>query len=185
MSCFLFTDDDDNLNKINIDDLYENKKKRDLKQISIFNKILNRIYKRIQLTARNKVQDKHIWFVVPEYIFGEPIYDKGECIAYIVSKLETDKFHIRYVHPNTMYVSWANWVPSYVRAEFKKKTGLILDESGRVVEKTEDEAEERNNSKTITDKKQQKDYTPIAKYKPTGNLVYNSEMFEQIEKRFS
>jgi hypothetical protein len=183
---FLFVNDDDNLNKINIDDLYERKKQKDLKQISIFNKILNRIQKRIQLTARNKTTERHIWFNVPEYIFGEPVYDKGECIAYIVNRLESDKFHIRYVHPNTLFVSWENWVPSYVRTEFKKKTGIILDEKGNVVSKEEPVSEE-NNTKTILDKngKPQKDYKPIGAYKPTGNLVYNNDILEKIEKKFT
>ena len=203
MSCFLYTDDDENVNKINIDDLYENKQKRDLKQITIFNKILNRVQKRIQLTARNKKNDQHIWFVVPEYIFGEPIYDKAECIAYVVTKLELDKFHIRYLHPNTLFVSWASWVPSYVRTEFKKKTGLVLDERGQVIDKTTIENEmidENPNSKMLNirgggnsginninghAKPGQKEYTPIGKYKPTGNLVYNPEMFEKIEKKIS
>jgi len=195
MSCFLFVDDEETVGKINIDELYDNKQKRDLKQVSIFNKILNRIHKRITLTARNKTNDKHIWFVVPEYIFGEPIYDKAECIAYIISKLETNKFHIRYMHPNTLFVSWANWIPSYVRNEYKKKTGLILDERGQVVDKTDadnERSEDNLNSKLFNDKngnntngKPQKEYTPIAKYKPTGNLVYNPEMFEKIEKRLS
>jgi hypothetical protein len=29
----------------------------------------------------------------------------------------------------------------------------------------------------------QKEYTPIGKYKPTGNLVYTPELFEKIEKK--
>jgi hypothetical protein len=184
MSSFLYVTDDENLKKINIDDLYENKQKRDLKQISIFNKILNRVQKRIELTARNKRNDKHIWFVIPEYIFGEPIYDKADCIAYVITKLETDKFHIRYVHPNTLFVSWEHWIPSYGRAEFKKKTGLVMDEHGQVVDKEEPQ---ENGTKTISDKngKIQKEYTPIGKYKPTGNLVYNPEIFEKIEKKFT
>lgn len=186
MSCFLFVNDDDRVNKLNIDDLYENKQKRDLKQLTIFNKILNRLQNRIKLTARNKTNETHIWFVVPEYIFGEPIYDKGECIAYIVSKLESDKFQIRYIHPNTLFVSWSHWIPSYVRAEFKKKTGLILDERGNVVDKSQDD-DAQDPTKPPMDKngKPQKEYTPIAKYKPTGNLVYNPEMFEKIEKKIS
>jgi hypothetical protein len=185
MSSFLYVTDDENLKKINIDDLYENKKKRDLKQISIFNKILNRVQKRIELTARNKRNDMHIWFVIPEYIFGEPIYDKADCIAYIITKLESDKFHIRYVHPNTLFVSWEHWVPSYVRSEFKKKTGLIMDEHGQIVDKDDPEGKD---TKLISDKtpgKTQKEYTPIGKYKPTGNLVYNPEIFEKIEKKIT
>lgn len=197
MSCFLYVNDNDNVSKINIDDLYEKRQKRDLKQVDIFNKILNRIHHRIQLTARNKRNEQHIWFVIPEYIFGEPVYDKAECIAYIVAKLEDNKFTIKYLHPNTLFVSWSNWVPSYVRTEFKKKTGLILDERGQVVDKTtgsgETEINDDMNSKLLNvrtvnkpdTKTPQKEYTPIAKYKPTGNLVYNPEMFEKIEKKVS
>ena len=84
---FLYVDDEETTSKLNIDDLYEKNQRRDLKQISIFNKILNRIHKRITTTGRTKPKDKHIWFQVPEYIFGEPVYDKSECIAYLVTKL--------------------------------------------------------------------------------------------------
>jgi len=188
MSCFLYTNDDDALGKIDIDELYEKKQKRDLKQVSIFNKILNRVHHRIRLTGRQKTTDKHIWFVVPEYIFGEPVYDKADCIAYLVSKLEANHFHIRYLHPNTLFVSWENWIPSYVRAEFKKKTGNTVDEYGNITEKTVDDENDPNNTIFNTSgggNKPQKEYTPIDKYKPTGNLVYNPEMFEKIEKRVS
>jgi hypothetical protein len=188
MSCFLYTNDDDALGKIDIDELYEKKQKRDLKQVSIFNKILNRVHHRIRLTGRQKTTDKHIWFVVPEYIFGEPVYDKADCIAYLVSKLEANHFHIRYLHPNTLFVSWENWIPSYVRAEFKKKTGNTVDEYGNITEKTVDDENDPNNTifnKSGGGNKPQKEYTPIDKYKPTGNLVYNPEMFEKIEKRVS
>ena len=70
MSCFLYVNDTDEVQKVNIDSLYDNKQKRDLKQVSIFNKILNRINSRITLTGRTKKNDKHVWFTVPEYIFG-------------------------------------------------------------------------------------------------------------------
>lgn len=121
MSCFLFTDDSDAIENVNIDELYEKRQQRDLRQVSIFNKILNRIHKRIKVTGRSKVNEQFIWFTIPEFLFGEPVYNKAECIAYIVAKLEANKFHIRYVHPNTLFVSWSNWVPSYVRSEYKKK----------------------------------------------------------------
>lgn len=196
MSCFLYVDDDDAVGKMNIDDLYENRQKRDLKQVSIFNKLLNRIHKRITLAARNKKNEQHIWFVVPEYIFGEPVYNKTDCIAYLVAKLEINKFHIRYVHPNTLFISWASWVPSYVRSEFKKKTGIAVDEFGKIVEKNLDNDPSENDSNPDAKllnlgqgqgpgQKQQKSYTPIGNYKPTGNLVYNPEMFEKLEKKVS
>ena len=194
MSCLLYVNEEEAAQKLNIDDLYEKKHQRDLKQISIFNKILNRIHKRIQHTGRNKRNDKHIWFTVPEYIFGEPTYDKGECLGYLVSKLEENGFFIKYMHPNTLFVSWENWVPSYTRNEIKKKMGIVLDEKGNVLEK-------RDNSEDGSDpnsgmfnnggnnkpdgKKEGRQFTPIDKYKPTGNLVYNPDMFEKIEKKVS
>jgi hypothetical protein len=188
--CFLNVDEDDNLKKINIDELFEKKKMRDQKQVAIFNKILNRIHTRITITGRTKRNDKYIWFNIPEYIFGEPIYDKGDCIAYIVAKLEDNGFYIRYMHPNTLFISWENWIPSYVRNEIKKKRGLVIDEKGNVLEKKSEEPEDIN-SKILNDrsqgngepKKEQKQYTPIGSYKPTGKLVYGQEVFDKIGKK--
>jgi hypothetical protein len=175
--------------------LYENKKKRDLKQVAIFNKILNRVHKRILITGRNKKNEQHIWFVIPEYIFGEPVYDKAECIAYIIAKLEVNKFHIKYLHPNTLFISWANFIPSYVRTEYKKKTGILVDENGIIVDKQEldnnimgsNELDSKilNNRTAPTNVKVQKEYTPIKNYKPTGHLIYNPDLFEKIEKKIN
>jgi len=189
MSVFLYVNDEETRGKVNIDDLYDRSQQRDLKQLSIFNKILNRVHNRITTTAKNKRNDKHIWFIVPEYIFGEPIYDQGECIAYLVVKLEENGFYVRYMHPNTLFVSWNNWVPSYVRNEIKKKTGIVLDEKGNIIKKDdEEEVDNDPNNKLLNGKntnlqKPGKQYTSIKDYKPTGNLVYNTEMFEKIEKK--
>ena len=183
MSCFLFVDDDDSQRKINIDELYEVNQRRDLKQVSIFNKILNRIHKRITVTGRNKRNEKHIWFCVPDFIFGEPVYDNAECIAYIVAKLEENGFYVRYVHPNTLFISWSEFVPAYVRTEFKKRTGMVINEKGHIISTKEELPVETGNTKVATVDKDGNKYTPIDKYKPTGNLVYGPEMFEKIEKK--
>jgi hypothetical protein len=180
--------DEESTRKINIDDLYERNQQRDLKQLAIFNKLLNRIHKRIQLAAKSLKKEKHIWFTVPEYIFGEPIYDQGDCIGYLVVKLEENGFHVRYMHPNTLFVSWQNWIPAYVRTEFKKKTGTVIDEKGNIIRKGDGDDEDSTdpNSKILNDKsgsnsgKAQKQFTPINQYRPTGNLIYNPEMFETI-----
>jgi hypothetical protein len=185
MSCFLTSLDQETNTDLNIDELYEKKQQRDLKQLSVFNKILNRIHKRIQFTSKNKFVDKHIWFAVPEYIFGEPLYNKGDCIGYIVSRLNKNGFYVKYVHPNTLFISWHNWVPSYVRNEFKKKTGIVIDEHGNIINTKSDEEEEENKAEESKSKTKDSKYTPIGQYKPTGNLVYNPEIFEKIEKRVS
>lgn len=177
-SIFLFDHDEATNRKINIDELYEKRQKRDLKQISIFNKILNRIHKRIQHTAKNKNNsDNFVWFNVPEYLVGEPIYDKGECTGYLVSQLEHNGFHVQYVHPNTLFVSWHNWVPSYVRNEIKKKMGVIIDEKGNIVESDGEPKPTQQQPQ-----KDQKQYTPIKNYKPS---VYGEDLLAKVEKKIS
>jgi hypothetical protein len=197
-SVFLFDHEEDSNRKINIDDLYERRQKRDLKQISIFNKILGRIHKRINHTARNKnTNETFIWFNVPEYLVGEPIYDKGECIGYIVSELEKNGFHIKYVHPNALFVSWHNWVPSYVRNEIKKKMGVVIDEKGNVIDKVDNPetneilnraqamSQAQNPNQAQTQNANQKQYTPIGSYKPSGNLVYGPDILAKLEKKIT
>jgi hypothetical protein len=89
---FLYVNDEETTAKINIDELYEKKQKRDQRQLSVFNKILNRINKRITTTSQMKRDEKYIWYQVPPYIFGEPIYDQTDCIAYVVTKLAENGF---------------------------------------------------------------------------------------------
>ena len=196
MSCLLYVDDKEANNKLNIDDLYERRKMRDQKQLSIFTKILNRVHRRITHIGRNHINDKHIWFTVPEYIFGEPVYNKSDCIGYLVTKLQDNGFYVRYIHPNTLFVSWNEWIPSYVRTEFRKKTGITIDERGNIVEKPEgqDLAANSNdpnarflsmNEKANAQKTNNKNFTPIHNYKPSGNMVYNPEIFEKLEKKVS
>ncbi len=195
MSNFLFHQDKEADEEVNIDELFEKSQQRDLKQLAIFNKILNRIHTRIKQTTRNQKKETHIWFTVPEYIFGEPVYNQGDCIGYLVVKLEENGFQVRYVHPNTLFICWNHWIPSYVREEVKKKTGKIIDHTGKVIRDLKAEKEDQDddgdmNSKLFNDKsntnnlqKKKKEYTSVDEYKPTGNLIYNNEMFEKIEKK--
>ena len=199
MSIFLFPHEEEQNNKINIDDLYEKKHRHDLKQISIFNRILGRIHKRIKFTAsKKKHTENFVWFLVPEYIVGEPVYDKAECIGYLVTQLEKNGFHIKYIHPNTLFISWHNWVPSYVRTEVKKKLGVVLDEKGNILEENpvldnqldnmlinqQNAAIELQQGVGST-AKEQKQFTSVKNYKPTGNLVYTADMFEKLGQKIS
>ena len=133
MSNILFHDEEETTDKVDIDSLFEKKQQKDLKQLAIFNKILNRIHKRINLTAKSKVNEKHIFFTVPEFLFGEPLYNQGDCIGHLVVKLEENGFDVKYMHPNNLFISWKNWIPGYVREQVKKKTGKIIDNRGNII----------------------------------------------------
>lgn len=183
MSNLLFADDEECITNINIDELYDKNMRREQKNLSIFNKILNRVHKRIMVTSKTKNNEKYIWFIVPTFIFGEQMYDQADCIAHIIGKLTTNGFHVQYLHPNALFVSWQNWIPSYVRSQYKKKTGIIIDEKGQVLNKPEI-TEEYDSVKESTDRtnstKEQKQFTPISGYKPSGKLIYNPDMYQAI-----
>lgn len=177
--------------KINIDELYEKKQQSDLNKLTLFNKILNRIHIRIKTTSKQKTSNQCCWYVVPEIIIGVPKYDQAGCIAYVMDKLKVNGFNIKYIHPNTIFISWAHWVPSYIRAEYKKKTGIVIDERGNKVIDEEEEAHEqqmleKENVKSkdedkIGKKKQQ--YASISKYKPSGNLIYTQDILDKMSDK--
>jgi hypothetical protein len=177
---FLLDKIDDFTEKINIDELYEKKRQYDLNQLELFNKILNRIHVRIKTTSRQKIDEQYCWFVIPEIIIGVPKYDQGACIAYLIDKLKTNGFSVKYIHPNTLLITWNNWVPSYVRNELKTKTGVVVNEFGQVLEQfdnIEDNKEEPKEKdiynyfkEKASEPNTHKKYTPIKSYKPSGNL---------------
>jgi len=177
--------------KINIDELYEKKRQLDVSKLELFKKILNRIHVRIKTTARHSIDEKFCWFVVPEVIIGVPKYDQAACIAYIMDTLQTNGFQIRYFHPNTIFISWNHWVPSYVRTEIKKKTGIIINEYGEKIKDEKDDDDDENledlnsRSSDIQQIKNSKKYTPINSYVPSGKLVYSEDLLNKIENKIN
>jgi hypothetical protein len=176
--------------KINLDDLYEKKRNSDLNKLEIFNRILNRIHTRIKTISRQTTQDYFCWYLVPEIVIGLPYYDQGVCIAYIIDKLKINGFLVSYVHPNLLFISWKHWIPTYIRTEIKKKTGVSVDGYGNVVADkpltltNQKSMDPFQNKDTKVIKKDDKQYKPIDSYKPTGNLVYSNDLLEKITNKF-
>jgi hypothetical protein len=65
--------------------------------------------------------------------------------------------------------------------------GIILDEKGNVIEKreTDDQTPDNKLLSQPNDQKDQKQYASIKNYKPSGNLVYGSDLLAKIEKKIS
>jgi hypothetical protein len=203
-------EDSDKIKKINLEELYDKKKTYDLSKLSVYNKILNRIHEKIKVTSRQKVDTQFCWYVIPEIILGVASYDRASCISYILEELTNNGFVVRYTHPNLIFISWKHYIPSYVRTEFKKKTGIVIDEHGNRVDELDEYGNpippsqaihtplsgntldpfnmgltRKMNSKNTTETANKKEFKPINDYKPTGNLIYGKEFFKKIEDKFS
>jgi len=191
---FTLGDENDEQVKLNLDDLYERKQQHDLNTLSTYNKILSRIHNKIKVLSRQHINDQHCWYTIPEMIIGVPRYDHGGCTAYIIDKLRDNGFVVHYTHPNLLFISWKSWVPNYVRAEIKKKTGVVIDGFGNKVEKNEDKNGPAvssdpndlmfNNSRgnLTIENKAGKEYKAIDSYKPSG-LIYNESLLRKIEDK--
>lgn len=174
--------------KINIDELYEKKRQTDVNKLELFKKILNRIHIRIKTTAKQNTVERYCWYVIPEIIIGVPKYDQGACIAYVMDTLQKNGFQVRYFHPNTVFISWDHWVPTYVRTEIKKKTGININEYGEKIEDEKDEDDEnvyqemtaKGSNNNLEQIKNSKKYTPINSYKPSGKLVYSEDLLNKL-----
>ena len=181
--------------KINIDELYEKKRQTDVNKLELFKKILNRIHIRIKTTAKQNSAERYCWYVIPEIIIGVPKYDQGACIAYVMDTLQKNGFQVRYFHPNTVFISWDHWVPTYVRTEIKKKTGININEYGEKIEDEKDNDDENvyqemtakgiSNNNNLEQIKNSKKYTPINSYKPSGKLVYSEDLLNKLEGKIN
>ena len=177
--------------KINMDDLYTQRKKTDEHKIKIYQKILARVHKKIKTIARSRNDERFCFFLLPEFVLGIPRYDIATCTSYIISKLIENGFLVKYTYPNLLFISWRHYIPNYERTQIKKKTGISIDGFGNVVKKKQQKPDTSNMNnlllqykhKDITVKKKEnsKKYTAIATYKPTGNLIYNTNLLTKIE----
>ena len=98
---------DDNRNSLNRVNMAYLQKKHNAKlrtRLEIYEKILNRIYNRIDIASN--VDNTTCVFDIPEYIYGFPIYNIKACAEYLSRKLISNGFHVKYIQPNILYIYW-------------------------------------------------------------------------------
>ena len=119
-----------------------------------------------------------------EKINIDELYEKKRQID--VNKLELFKKILNRIHVR-IFISWDHWVPTYVRTEIKKKTGVNINEYGEKIEdeKGDDEDTEYQQvaikgNPNLEQIKNSKKYTPINSYKPSGKLVYSEDLLNKL-----
>ena len=192
------TKDDEESYKINMDELYEKKQQRDLNTLNTYNKILTRIHNKIKYTSKQTITEKFCWYVIPEVVLGVPKFDHTSCTAFIIHKLRENGFIVKYTHPNLLFISWDHWIPTYVRNEIKKKTGIQVDSFGKELNQDDSNknintdnnfdniilSKKSNSDSTIEikdNKKLNDNFKKIDSYKPSGNLIYSNELFKKMQ----
>lgn len=126
---------DEQPQKLNIDELFELEYEKQDARMHTYNKVLTRVHRAIKQRNRIRPQDKFCYFSFPDILVGCPLYNKEECIKYVLDKLAGDNFKAVYVHPSMLVISWSHWINERQRAEVLKHTGLRVDGMGIVKSK--------------------------------------------------
>lgn len=92
------------MDELNIHDLYKSKDDREDKRKKTFQGVLGKIHAKIRIAAAHDHQA--LFYTVPEYIVGIPLYSITDCIEFVISSLKNNGFVIRYIYPNAIYVNW-------------------------------------------------------------------------------
>ncbi len=178
---------DDFVGKINLDDLYQRKKEIHDNKIKIYNKILKRVHDRIKYTSRLKNSPCFCCYVIPEFMLGVPRYDSAACIAYVMDRLQENGFAIKYTHPNLLFISWNHYIPPEARRVIKQRTGVTVDGFGNNVKNKKKTTTENPNELLLKDqkisikKKPAQNFKDISTWKPSGGLIYNTDLIKKIE----
>lgn len=192
-----------NTEKLNIDDLYKQHKKTSDFKFKTYNQILKRVHSKIKLESRQRNTANFIFYTIPEFILGMPRYDCAACTAFIIDELNKNGFITKYTHPNLLFISWNHYIPYYKRMEYKKKTGKSIDGFGNIVKKkySDHNNNNNNNNSSISNpnelmfkkmgkkmdikKKPDHNYKNTDTYKPSGNLIYSTDLIKRITDRTS
>jgi hypothetical protein len=185
--------------KMNLDELFRQKKTTEEHKVKMYQKILNRVHKKIKYASGQRGNEQFCCYVLPEFVLGIPKYDVATCNSYIIQNLQENGFKIKYTHPNLLFISWKHYIPDYERRAYKKATGQTIDGFGNLVQrKDKKRGNDDTNSLLLNRQKMEGPVSLIAKkeednnkfkkinsYKPTGKLIYNEQLVRKIEDKIN
>ena len=196
---------------LNINKLRNEVEERENKKYKTFETVLEMCYKKI-LNINKQNNDYNCTFIVPNVVFGLPLYNVGECVRFIMDKLVEKGFEIYFAPPTTITIYWtpknynksktynthnitqtlttipnSNQVNEYYTSLqpqlMIKYTG---NSNGNVSESDYNYDNTNNNYKTIKTKKSNTkniDYKPIDDYKHTQNTIYDIDDLELFQNK--
>jgi hypothetical protein len=90
---------------ININKLRGEVEEREKRKNKLYEKVLDICYQRI-INNNQKSDNYSCTYIVPNVVFGLPLYDVNECTKFIMNKLVEKGFDIKFAFPSTLHISW-------------------------------------------------------------------------------
>lgn len=100
--------------KLNPNELYERRMRRDQSRLRAYNQVLEQIHGRIYSASQLPGHGADIMYTVPPFIFGLPKLDLEDLIVYLVFQLRQSGFEVRFTYPNLLFISWRHHEKEYL-----------------------------------------------------------------------
>lgn len=167
---------------ININKLRNDVELREQKKIKIFENILELCYQRI-LNSNQKSTECSCTYVVPNVVFGLPLYNVNDCVIFIINKLIEKKFDVVFAFPTTLYISWKpnnyenNNENNNINNNNKNKS---LDYPKQYYNKQKNNLQMQSKQNSLINKQ---NYKPINEYKQTKNIIYDQDEISLFQSK--
>jgi hypothetical protein len=91
---------------LNIKDIEAIKKKKEHRQNESFEVILDACFKQIRKRVEIFPEESVMFFDVPDFMLGYPLYKLEDCLKYVIDKLIRNGYHVKYIFPRVLCISW-------------------------------------------------------------------------------
>mgnify|MGYP001206856381 CR=1 FL=1 len=149
---------------IDISELHKKTRDQRERKIKIYEEVLKKCHHRIKLVARLTPENQWCFYLIPKVLFGMPLYNLGECVEYLVQMLSDNGFKVAYTHPNLLLITW-----------------FESDSSGMYTHINHSRKSITSGNSMMNNKNQS--YKSIDSFKPSGNLIYNQNSFNLLNKK--
>jgi hypothetical protein len=196
---------------ININKLRSEVEDRENNKIKIFEKILDMCYQKI-LNTNKQNNDYSCTFVVPNVVFGLPLYNIEDCIIFIMNKLVEKGFEIYFALPTSIHIFWRpkdyinksqnqnqNQLEYYSSLQQQNPSNQLMIKYNDIYNTNSTNSNNSNNStnsnnssnssntneKThkTTHTNVSKTYRPIETYKTTSHSIYDLDNLDIFENK--
>jgi hypothetical protein len=103
--------------RILLSELYTLKDKKEHAKYQTFDKIIEVCHKKIRDTAT--IGRMNIFYEIPFYIYGKPLYKISDCIEYIVNALRKSGLYVQILPQPNNNILYISWNPSEVSSNIK------------------------------------------------------------------
>ena len=168
---------------INIKKLRSDVELREQRKIKIYEKILELCYQRI-LNSNKQNNDYSCTYIVPNVVFGLPLYDVSECVSFIIKNLTEKEFDITFAFPTTIHISWkpidknttyTNQYPIQYKNYNSIENGNNKKQNKTIETLNNREINNQSKNTMYNINQQNKSYRPIDDYSQSQSLIYDND----------